>query len=61
MTPRRPECLTLLPLYAALRQHPGLDPAQRCLALDALKRALCPCLEVCDRWARRLAGAPPTP
>ncbi len=50
----------LSPLVEALKAHPGLDPADRCLALHAIKKALCPCFELCDRWVRELAGPPRT-
>ena len=50
----------LQPLVAALKAHPGLDAAERCLALHALKQVLCwdTCLIVCDRWTQELAGLP---
>ncbi|MEW6488623.1 MAG: hypothetical protein AB1578_12025 [Thermodesulfobacteriota bacterium] len=52
-----PRAWDFVPLRDVLVTHPGLTAVEACLALDALKRALCPCHEVCARWADQLVAA----
>lgn len=47
----------LLPLVGAIAAHPSWTAADKLRALHGLKKEVCQCLELCDRYQQELLAS----